>query len=109
MVCTGEEEQVVECRHSRSENCGAGEAFGVICDGRRVSDNNNNNYNNNNNRRVSEGKDALLCELYSGSEHGRKSFGNETSLDSCPASDVENCDGSEGAGVFCDVGGEPGG
>ena len=29
-------------------------------------------------------------------------FGNETSLSNCSYSDVENCDGSEGAGVVCD-------
>ena len=29
--------------------------------------------------------------------------GNETGLSNCTASDVENCDGSEGAGVECDI------
>ena len=46
-----------------------------------------------------------------GRQVGSKSFsldevqcnGNETGLSNCTASDVENCDGTEGAGVDCDT------
>ena len=183
--CSGEEEQLLDCTYSSHDNCGDGEAFGVVCQGRPVV----------------ESKEALLCELYTGSEQGvNKSlaggaitgpkvcpsflsslsvcqgkpgvclqeadgslgtnagnvffngtpvcddgwdllaantvcrelnftngalkhtvrshfglvamtfsldevrcFGNETELGNCPSSDVENCDGSEGAGVVCDT------
>ena len=178
--CSGDEERLLDCWHFRSEDCGADEAFGVICQGKGPAS-----------------EDALLCELYSGSERGvnksvaggaitgpkvcphpnssqsvcqnqtgvclhnltdagsgnvffnRKPvcddgwdflaanvackelgfvgalrattrsyfglvpkvfsldevncFGNETSLSNCSSSDVENCDGSEGAGVVCDT------
>ena len=182
--CSGDEARLTDCSHDTHDDCGAGEAAGVVCMEKQV-----------------EGKGDLLCELFSGSERGRnKTFaggaitgpnacptdddplpvcspnpaisadlcleggegehqgnvffmgkpvcddgwdyfaatqvckelnftramrptkesqfglvpqsfsldevqcsGNETSLDNCTASDVENCDGSEGAGVVCDT------
>ena len=178
VVCRGDESRLKDCTHSTQEDCGAGEAAGVICLGMAVG-------------RGTD--DGMICELYNGADQGRNKslaggavtgprscdeqtilpcsgelcllggqgdqegnvfyqgkpvcddswdllaantvckelnyvralnatkesrfgavqrvfsldevqcLGNEQVLKNCSSSDVENCDGSEGAGVICDT------